>query len=554
MDVLPGISSNTLMASHLATWSKTKRRHQPRMMASSTMIMGARLSRDQRVRAALRQLDNNGTNNDTKSDTNNDTTTTTTATTATTATRSNKRPRLNPPTPPAGVTTNISFTAKYVAGRGGGLYATRPIKRGQIICSEKPLLTVQTPLNEKCNYICESCHVPLGDLQLQVKHATCGEFPSCTLPMVMLTSSPIFSPPEKVSVCINQCGVGWCSSKCRASSEEVHQMLCPHAHSINRAFYEDALENNHTFLLVGRVLAEIVVVLQCDTKSSEQVLESGCYLRWWREYVHPLWWDIVPMRAVVVEEKSDDEGGDEGADDDDDDDDDVGPTPAMLQVHKDTLRADCARSRDLLLEIVRPMWSKLNTSIVLEDYFTLESFGEIAGMLTTNTMGITMASPIQQYFENFVKKEKREKMKKKKKSHASSSSSSSSSSDDNTLQPVLSALGKAALIWQEDKTFFNVDSTTTKNLDVYFPSIEGTGLYPLLSFLNHDCFPNCSTEHLDSSNIMSLIALRDIGIYEELSITYIPSELEREERIDLLLEYGFVCKCAKCCIDIFLHC
>ena len=50
--------------------------------------------------------------------------------------------------------------------------------------------------------------------------------------------------------------------------------------------------------------------LQMDSQGVDAALlsKTTTYPKWWQEYVHPLWWDIVPMRATE--------------DDDDDDDDD----------------------------------------------------------------------------------------------------------------------------------------------------------------------------------------------------------------------------------------
>jgi hypothetical protein len=101
-------------------------------------------------------------------------------------------------------------------------------------------------------------------------------------------------------------------------------------------------------------------------------------------------------------------------------------------------------------------------------------------------------------------------------------------------------------LWQEDPTLFDADATTEQHLDEYLPQIEGTGLYPMMSLLNHDCNPNTSMEFLADCNVVSLVATRDIHMHEELSIAYVPTEGSIEERHDGLLEYGFLCQCHTC--------
>ena len=216
------------------------------------------------------------------------------------------------------------------------------------------------------------------------------------------------------------------------------------------------------------------------------------------------------------EEKEEEEGDDNSDNSDNSDNRKIDePTPAMLAQHRNTLKSVCEASRQLLLKALAPMWSSLQIKTPLKNYLTLNTFGEIAGTLTTNTMNINIASPLQQYFEMLSKEKKRAAKKQAKQSKRSKASpkstkdvlSSSSSSTtfcsaetdqngDLHFVDILQKIGQSTLVWQEDETLFDVKSTTEEDLDEYFPSIDGTGLYPLLSCLNHDCEPNVSVEHL----------------------------------------------------------
>ncbi|KAI8996255.1 SET domain-containing protein [Trametes punicea] len=76
------------------------------------------------------------------------------------------------------------------------------------------------------------------------------------------------------------------------------------------------------------------------------------------------------------------------------------------------------------------------------------------------------------------------------------------------------------------------------------------GLYVLHSHLNHSCAPNVSVRHLDQRTALSritVLARRDIGPGEELTITYVNPELPLEQRRRQLMEWGFgKCMCERC--------
>ncbi len=78
-----------------------------------------------------------------------------------------------------------------------------------------------------------------------------------------------------------------------------------------------------------------------------------------------------------------------------------------------------------------------------------------------------------------------------------------------------------------------------------FLAFKGYAFFPLLSTMNHSCEPNCVVAYLDDSQVV-VFACRDIAEGEELTISYVYSHLELEERRNQLKSYGFVCMCEKC--------
>jgi hypothetical protein len=346
LDALTSVKPSLLLSSHLTTWNKRKRSTKTPSSVDPPPA-GTHLSRTQTLRSIKL--------------------------TTTTITTTNPKKQKNTPT----------VEAKYLSNtKGFGLYATTNIQRGQVLLSESPLLNVQTPLNNLCNHVCEKCNVPLGDLTLQTTRAAT----SCTVPVTCLPmidgAGPVFSDAQAIVPCPHNCGSFWCSNTCHASQEQVHNILCTQRNAANLAFYTHALDQDHILLLVGRVVAEIIAVLQQDT--SNDAARSDLYVKWWQEYVHPLYWDIVPMRENKESMKSGDE-------EEDDDEEEEEPTPAMKEAHTQKLKATCARSRELLLAAVRPIWSTLRTDMELEEFLSLDSVGEIAGMLATNTMEISIS-------------------------------------------------------------------------------------------------------------------------------------------------------------------
>lgn len=89
------------------------------------------------------------------------------------------------------------------------------------------------------------------------------------------------------------------------------------------------------------------------------------------------------------------------------------------------------------------------------------------------------------------------------------------------------------------------DPHPVTNCTPILPGPAGTAFYSLQSCANHSCDPNAAAE-TDTDGQVVLLALRSIPAGEEVCISYIDEELPVGERKAALVDYGFVCRCAKC--------
>lgn len=159
------------------------------------------------------------------------------------------------------------------------------------------------------------------------------------------------------------------------------------------------------------------------------------------------------------------------------------------------------------LELLRHAWS--DAAITFPKFFELETYARLIGAFELNNLELVVEAPVENYFlaidEAPESEEKREALK--------------------ITQPLLDALDK----------------------DYDIPCI-GTALYSVQSGMNHDCDPNTEPrkDENDITGACVLVARRNIAAGEEITISYIPEDLSRDERQDALADYGFVCRCKRC--------
>jgi len=104
---------------------------------------------------------------------------------------------------------------------------------------------------------------------------------------------------------------------------------------------------------------------------------------------------------------------------------------------------------------------------------------------------------------------------------------------------------KKATLDHVDQIYELIDSVVGHFLDN-----EGVALYPIQSWVNHSCVPNCEVKFPTKTHVLGLIATRDIEVGEEIEISYLDladMQRSRYSRNKYLKEhYLFECKCPKC--------
>ena len=81
-----------------------------------------------------------------------------------------------------------------------------------------------------------------------------------------------------------------------------------------------------------------------------------------------------------------------------------------------------------------------------------------------------------------------------------------------------------------------------KSLYVYTPIVIGLWFYS--SLINHSCLPNC--DYIGIGDFIFIISIEDIPKGDELTISYVPNDIEYSERIEKLKNWDFKCQCKLC--------
>ncbi|GIL85141.1 hypothetical protein Vretimale_10792 [Volvox reticuliferus] len=263
------------------------------------------------------------------------------------------------------------------------------------------------------------------------------------------------------------------------------------------SFCEHALETNEIFLLAAQVVAatllkaaRLVVVGEQSEGAAAVATAPGpssggpgpssdayqsALLAAWRPFMYGwkrCWWE-----SVAVPDDVDDE-----------------------EEFRAQLRSLASDSLELLAAGIKdPRFGP--------DLFQLEVYGSIVGMFELNNMGLSVSSPVEDYFlavdEMEEGTEKREVTK--------------------VTQPLLDALDAE-----------------------YATPCEATAFLALQSCINHSCDPNCTAACDTGDRTVTVLAQRDIPAGEEITLSYIDVSLPYKERQSELRDYGFVCRCVRC--------
>ena len=83
----------------------------------------------------------------------------------------------------------------------------------------------------------------------------------------------------------------------------------------------------------------------------------------------------------------------------------------------------------------------------------------------------------------------------------------------------------------------------------------GISVYEVVNFFNHSCLPNASWSHDHGKTGYSirLTADRTVQAGEEIFISYFDLSRDLQRRQESMLQYGFICKCARCVVESASH-
>jgi hypothetical protein len=134
-------------------------------------------------------------------------------------------------------------------------------------------------------------------------------------------------------------------------------------------------------------------------------------------------------------------------------------------------------------------------------------------------------------------------------------------SEENYIESILKICGQLNKK-RVKKAAPNSDSETTSesgdyakawsllnNRSMEYP--DCSGLFRVCCTMNHSCDPNCTVIGLGDgrSNLVAVVALRDIKKGEELTISYIDDDMTYSQRQNELKDYQFQCGCKRCLAD-----
>jgi len=423
---------------------------------------------------------------------------------------------------------------------------------------------------------CQACLTPLGDLRYQLgARETSSQEDKDHLPCCGPASSALqfTSPAKDLITCDLECGAQWCSAACHeleagGKDRIEHSLLCcgpiradchndddngddandDHGETNNnwkqfepqRRFRDDVLYNpdgaQPMLILAGKVLTTILGALVRDlnkssnmrpsTSSSFSTTSTSSFstnsrtitelddgdLFWWKEFAHPLWWEIGTATSASQNHN-------------------MNTTPQCGDDHRKQQlqqgrRTLCETSHALLAEALRSSisrtakgvdWSRKKEDLllsVMERLCTVQHLGEILGMLQCNVMEIEFPSPRQQFMSYL------DRVIEDNSNRNNSHGNETQALEYKRWREQYISKRRAELGLPTASNNDDGDDDFDILEDIHSP-ITGSGLFPILTLANHDCDPNVSIEFLGESNRGSLVALRDISHGEEICITYI---------------------------------
>jgi len=416
------------------------------------------------------------------------------------------------------------------------LFATELFTTDALVFREPPAAAIQHTYNKPLAQVCDQCFKFIGSLEAHAARLLfhCSNAGSCdddasdgNKEPSPSSSSPIIDPDILAALATGElklpytdtlnltthivpcphhhcCEEKYCSVDCLMKARTSHHsLLCPgnneKPESI-KAFNQHADATNDIFRLAAQVISQIAALAieedtdqHDDSYSTPTTTNSRLHTVWKQSPYYygwkGAWWDCVALPDDVDDEDS---------------------------FRKD-MKEMAMESLDLLKHALSSTASTRwgNIPLLLPALFDINVWGNIIGMFELNNLAIHVPSPLQRwlrlYYEN----------------------NDDVDDNSNSNKVIMKAIAEA------------IESVLEESC------CDGNAFYSLQSCANHSCTPNMhafKTEDEINGDAV-LLALSDIEVGEELTISYIDDELPLEERTVLLRDYGFTCTCSKCCIE-----
>lgn len=371
---------------------------------------------------------------------------------------------------------------------GRGVFATRSYEIDDIIFSEDPLMSMQSHSNYGMLWTCSHCLTPLGPtLRASILHVVDVDLP---LHNSVLDDDIL---PEPVS-CLLNCGLFYCSEKCREINfEESHRLLCvgdlqkDHPLVVFKEFCFNYNEQYHMVLeLFASFALKHIKTHQPLQEMIDQTLHSFAHSNWEHSKLPRVGEPFTDFQEFVIQSVDD-----------------------AYYLMKDALSASLNG-----MDIAVYMW----------DTFTPQVLSKLMGLFEFNNITMQYDSPVGDAILDFQDIE-------------------------NPLGDTLleSFMESSKAMQQSNPCTSNCGEDTDDEYETIDISFNGVGIFSTACLINHSCDPNIRFEFSNRTSRLTVYAYKKIIEGEQLFHSYIEESNCFEDRLFEIAEYGFICKCSKCC-------
>ena len=370
---------------------------------------------------------------------------------------------------------------------------------------ERPLLFLQSRDNLKEAHLCACCYAFVGGPDAALDYRLEG----------------ITQKDDAIVSCALDCGTVYCSGACRDRHAVVHQPLCT-GHCTSESdplvvFKSFAVEQCEMFLLVAEWW---IAQHRVDDNTKHEYTDFS---------MEP-WWD------VAVLEYANEPGGFSKA---------YEVSSSLRALCEDASRHLNAALPDDLPRI------------------TSEDIARRIGACNQNAMGVRHRHPLcRAIFDDAFRERQHRKLIQclveagfigDDEDCGATTPVDDTEEWDYSPDEIASYLSQ--LFMDEDGSIRDVAEdrvrdTVGDDLDYLFPPLDGTAMFSTICKMNHSCDPNVVILYKGNGwnypLVAYAVALKDIGVGEELTICYIEKNDGFEERQAALRNYGFKCRCSRC--------